>query len=426
MKTKMLNRFGLGTFLGLILAGSSIAQDLLPQLQYYRYNDRRGLHVFETPKTSDVEFEGIKLRVGGDFALQFQGLSNENTAGTLIETTNNFTLPSANFNMDIQLAKGVRMHLRTYLSSRHHNEAWVKGGYFQIDNLDFISEGLFSGVMEVVTFRFGMDDINYGDAHFRRSDNARVSYNAFVENYIMDSFTTEPFGEVTVQSNGILGVLGVTNGRLNQVPQDGDNGFAYYLKLGYDKQMNEDLRFRLTGSYYHSNDHGTRDYLYGGDRAGSRYYEILNAQGETSFSDFEPRFNPNWAYQAAYQINPFVKFQGLEFFGVFENSKNGNDAVGGAYTQLGGELIYRFGSREQLYLGTRLNSVNGFASDAAEDADQKRTIKRTAVAAGWYMTDNVMLKLEYVGQKYEGDSYTGTKFEGAKFDGFMVEAAISF
>ena len=43
-------------------------------------------------------------------------------------------------------------------------------------------------------------EINYGDAHFRRSDNGNAIYNPFVGNYIMDAFTTEIGGEVVPQS----------------------------------------------------------------------------------------------------------------------------------------------------------------------------------------------------------------------------------
>lgn len=422
MKNKMIIRISSLMFLSLLFLTSGVWAQIQSDLQYYRYNDKRGINVFETSKEDTVAFDGVKVRVGGDFALQFQGLSNENTAGDLVKLSDNFTLPTANLNLDVQLADGVRMHLRTYLSSRHHNETYVKGGYFQIDNLNFISPDLFSGFMKIATIRFGMDDINYGDNHFRRSDNARVIYNPFVGNYIMDSFTTEPFGELTVQTNGILGVVGVTNGRLNQTPLPGDDGFVYYLKLGYDKQISEDFRFRLTGSLYNSNDNGTRDYLYNGDRAGARYYEVLNATSETTPSDFEPRFNPGFAYHTAFQINPFVKYNGLEFFGVYEVTNNGNSDVGGKYTQTGAELLYRFGSREQLYVGGRINGVNGNATDAAGD----RKISRSNFAFGWFLTNNVMTKFEYVTQSYSGDGYTGTKFEGAKFNGIVIEAAISF
>lgn len=392
-------------------------------LQFDRLPGRAGLNVFETSKEDTVEYKEMRVRVGGDFAIIFQGLSQENdlVGDTLVELSSNFTLPTANLNLDVQIADGVRMHLRTYLSSRHHNEAWVKGGYFQMDKLDFIRPGFLSGIMEVTTFRFGMDEINYGDTHFRRSDNARSIYNPFVGNYIMDAFTTEPFGEITVQKSGWLGVLGISNGRLNQSPLEGDDGVVVFGKLGYDKQLNDDLRFRLTGSFYSSGDKSTRDYLYNGDRAGARYYNALEGINDSRVSDFLPRFNPNFAYQTAYQINPFVKYQGLEFFGVYEIAENGADG-GGDYTQLGTELIYRFGGNDQLYIGGRYNMVDGKGSDTAGDIE----ITRTNIGGGWFLTDYVMAKIEYVTSKYDGDGFAGTKFQGAQFDGIVIEAVISF
>lgn len=418
MKT-YLRTLALTVFAMLLLVGTADAQ-LLEDLQYYRAPGQDGVNVFEAPKATDTPFDGLALRVGGDFALQFQGLDQSNTAGTLVELAPNVTLPSANLNLDVQFAEGVRMHLRSYLSSKHHNEAWVKGGYMQIDNLDFVSEGFLSGLMQYTRIRAGMDEYNYGDTHFRRSDNAATIYNPFVENYLMDSFTTEPFMEVTVMKDGFLGVAGVTNGRLNQSPTSGDNGVAAFGKLGYDRQLNEDLRVRLTGSVYHSTDQGTRDYLYGGDRAGSRLHKILNATDDAKADDMSPRFNPGFAYQTAFQVNPFVKYQGLEFFGVYELSQGGTDDAG-SFTQLGAELLYRLGSREQFYVGGRYNTVSG---SAVTDGPTQE-INRVDVGGGWFMTPNVLTKVNYVTSSYEGDGFTG-KFAGAKYNGLVVEAVISF
>lgn len=409
----------LSVFTMLLLVGNAAAQ-LLEDLQYYRAPGQTGVNVFEAPKTNDVEFDGLALRVGGDFAIQFQGLDQSNVAGNLVELSPNVTLPSANLNLDVQFAEGVRMHLRSYLSSKHHNEAWVKGGYLQVDNLDFISEGFLSGIMEHTRFRVGMDDLNYGDAHFRRSDNASTAYNPFVENYIMDSFTTEPFAEVTVLKSGFLGVAGFSNGRLNQTPTSGDNGVALFGKLGYDSQVSDDLRLRLTGSVYHSTEGGTRDYLYGGDRAGSRFHKILSAVDDAKADDMSPRFNPGFAYQTAFQVNPFVKYQGVEFFGVIERSQGGAENAG-SFTQLGAELLYRFGSREQYYVGSRYNTVSG---SAVVDGPTQE-INRFDLGGGWFMTPNVLTKVNYVTSSYDGAGFTG-KFEGAKYNGLVVEAVISF
>ncbi|MCV9386540.1 hypothetical protein [Reichenbachiella ulvae] len=404
------------------------------EIQYYRYNDQRGINVFETSKDNDVAFDGIKVRVGGDFNLQFQGISQSNyidapATGSLIELSNNFNLPSANLNLDVQLYDGLRLHMRTYLSSRHHTEAYVKGGYLQIDKLEFIQPGFLSGLMDFTTIKVGMDDINYGDTHFRRSDNANTIFNPFVGNYLMDAFTTEPYLEVTVQPADFIGVIGFTNGRLNQSPTPGDDGFVFYAKLGYDNQINDDLRIRLTGSVYNSSDKGTRDYLYLADRAGANYFSVmsyntLDANGNPTVkkNDFGGRVNPGFAYHTAFQIAPFVKFKGLEFFGVYELSSNGNSDIGGSYTQLGAEALYRFGKDEKFYAGGRFNSVTGNKTDVAADED----VKRFNIGAGWFLTKNVMTKLEYVKQTYEGDAFNGSIFQDAEFDGIVLEATIAF
>ncbi len=372
--------------------------------------------VFEVPKSDLIPYNGLNIKVGGDFALQFQGLRQSNSGDSLGALANNFNLPTANLNIDVQLEDGVKMHLRTYLSSRHHTEAYVKGGYMQIDKLDFIQEGLFEDLMKSLRIRVGMDQINYGDAQFRRSDNAAAILNPFVGNYLMDSFTTEPFMEISYLNNGIIGVIGATNGRLNQSPTPGDDGFVLFAKAGYDTQVNQDLRVRLTASLYNSNDRGTRDYIYGGDRAGSRYYKVLDG------GDFSGRFNPRYAYQTALQVNPYVEFQGIEFFGLVELVNNGDSDAGGGYTHLGAELLYHLSANKDAYLGARYNSVNGEQTDASATTE----ITRLNVGAGWFMTDNVLTKLEYVQQNYDGAAFDGGLFQAAEFSGIMVEAVISF
>jgi len=415
MKTLIIRFSVLISWMTFMLSGMMYAQQ--PEIGNYRSNDKLGVNVFEAPKT-DVEFTGLKLRVGGDFALQFQGLShsNDGAGDPLGKVQSNFNLPAANLNFDVQLSKGIRMFLRTYLSSRHHTEAYVRGGYLQMDNLDFINDGFLSGFMEKATIRMGMDEINYGDAHFRRTDNASAIFNPFVGNYIMDAFTTEPFIEVLYRSNGFIGLIGFTNGRLNQSPKPGDNGYVTFGKVGYDNYATDEVRFRITGSFYTSTSNGTRDYLYGGDRAGARYYAIMEG------SDFSGRYNPRYASQTAFQINPFIKASGFEFFGIFEKVSNGDSDAGGGYTQLGMEALYRIGEEERFYIGGRFNSVSGTDNDAAAD----RKISRLNIGGGWFMTNNVVTKLEYVNQSYSGDAWNGSLYEGGGFNGIMIEAAISF
>lgn len=393
-------------------------------LQYFRSAGKPGVNVFETPKEDTIAFEHINVRVGGDFAIQFQALNQQNNGDSLADLGSNFNLPTANLDIDVQLHDGVRMHLRTYLSARHHQEAWVKGGYIQMDKLDFIRTGFLNGLMNIATIKIGLDEFNYGDAHFRRTDNARAIYNPFVGNYIMDAFSTEVFGEVTLQHSGWLGVVGLTNGKLNQnvvINQNSDNQPSFYGKLGYDDYVSDELRVRLTGSWYINQGTTTGTYLYGGDRGGGRYYKVMQTVSGAG-SDFEGRFNPAFKAISAFQINPFVKYQGLEFFGIYEVASNADDQGGGFFTQLAGELLYRFGPDEQLYAGGRYNTVSGEMLEGSPVMN----IQRLSLGAGWFLTENILAKFEYVTQTYDGAGWQNTKYAGGKFDGLVIEAVVGF
>ena len=110
--------------------------------------------------------------------------------------------------------------------------------------------------------------------------------------------------------------------------------------------------------------------------------------------------------------NIFVQFHGLEVFGIYENMKgilNGDDQH---FTQTALQAIYRIGS---FYAGTRLNKVSD---------NNGSTINRTNIGGGWYMIDNILVKLDYVVQKYHGSAHGD--INGGKFNGVVLETAIVF
>ena len=61
----------------------------------------------------------------------------------------------------------------------------------------------------------------------------------------------------------------------------GQRGPSFIGKLGFDRQCERNLRVRLTGSMYR-NEKSLSNTLYGGDRAGSRYYYVLENRGDGS------------------------------------------------------------------------------------------------------------------------------------------------
>lgn len=393
-------------------------------LDNFKPRDQRGLNMFEEPKDTTTTFDGVKVRIGGALDLQFQAIDHENSGAVeLYDMGSNFNLATANLDIDVALYDGIRMHLRTYLSSRHHPEPYVKGGYLLVDKLEFIHEGFLEDIMKKVTLKFGHMEINYGDAHFRRSDNAMTMHNPFIGNYLMDAFTTEVGIEAYYRENGWIGMLGVTNGNLDQDVEKTDTEPSVVAKLGYDKQLTDDFRFRLTGSMYRTGK-SNKTWLYGGDRAGSRYYYVMEGTDATSKGNFRSgRIDPDFSTKmTSLMFNTFMKYKGLEFFGTYENSSGKGYAFDNTrtYNQYAADLLYRFGANEDFYVGGRYNYVDG-----EQTPTNDITVKRAQIGAGWFMTKNILAKVEYVNQKYDGFDPNTILHEG-EFDGIMLEAVISF
>jgi hypothetical protein len=504
---------------GLCVLLVNVAWSQQAPIQYFRPWDQRGINVFETSKEDTVEFTGFKFRIGAGFTQGYQNLKHENNskailpdgANTYIETSpgsnsfvnrvsgaaitgtfttnpnvygaylfddgvtvkslansnalyqmsGGFPLAQANLNFDVQIADGVRLSLVSYMSSHHHNEFWVKGGFFQIDKVGFMNSEFMNKLWTNLTLKVGHMEVNYGDAHFRRSDGGNTLYNPFIENNIMDAFNTEIGAELYWQKNGIILMAAMTDGEIQgNVTRPDDRSPSIYAKAGYDKQLNDNLRVRLTGSLYTTKS-SVSNTLFGGDRTGSNYQFVMEpTTASVTGNAFSGRFNPGYRDNiTAFVINPFVKFRGLELFGTFENT-TGNTAQGNGEvknattgaslakiddrttTQTAVDLLYRFGKFEKFYVGARYNVVNSEILLGTSGSNQGEvydvSIDRTAFAAGWFITKNVMFKAEYVIQNYTDfpGAYTNVSttatyqdshpFAGGKFDGFVIQGVISF
>jgi septum formation topological specificity factor MinE len=453
----------------------------------FRENNKDGLNVFETPKT-EKEFTGVKTTIGGGFTQGFQTLNHTNIAtikmaGTPAVDNNGlyrirpgFNLASANLALKTELADGVALNMELYLAARHHNETWVKGGYIQFDKLPFLKMDFVDNIMKYTTIKMGQMDVNFGDSHFRRSDGGNTILNPFVENYIVDAFATEIGAEFDVNYNGFVGVLGLTNGLLKGninvldptytdkvAPNDtvlsaGKNNPSLILKLGYDKELTDDLRVRLTGSAYF-NKGAASSTLFGGDRTGSNYVGVIDYVANSTAQFTSGRYNPGFSDKVtAYAGNLFVKFHGLESFTSLEagSGRSRTETTGDRnFTQIATDLIYRFGAEENFWVGVRYNTVtaqqyNGSVLPALtqvtpasptyagapavttkvdfaarEKGMYDVTINRLAFSAGWFITKNVLAKVEYVTQDYNNFLYNDIR-SNAKFKGIVAQAVIGF
>jgi hypothetical protein len=266
---------------------------------------------------------------------------------------------------------------------------------------------------------------------------------------------------------------GYTDGEIQgNVSKPKDRKPSLYGKVGYDNTFG-DLRFRLTGSWYYTKS-SVSNTIFGGDRTGSNYqYAMEPYNSSLTANAFAGRFNPGFRDNVStVMINPFLKFKGLEFFGTMEFAQ-GNTAVENGEvqysvtkldandnpiifkklsnrkaSQTAFDVLYRFGKNEKFYLGTKYNMVNstivlGQSANTASYIYQGDrydvSINRLAIAGGWFITKNVLLKAEYVKQNYKDYPGTFTNhstsaagyqdtsiLSNGSFNGFVFQGVISF
>lgn len=448
-----------------------LAQDT--QLQYFRSWNKKGINVFEPSKSDEQPaFDGLKLKFGAGFTQAYQSLKHSNTPVYLPESQTNpvnsnllygttksdstsanldgFNTAMANLYMDVQLADGIRMSVESYMSTRHHNEFWVKGGYIQVDKLPMFGNP--DWFTKYVRLKVGHFQPNYGDMQFRRSDGGNTMYNPFVENYIMDAFTTEIGGEAYIfPIKGLMLMGGFSGGTVEgniDNPDAKPAPFQYdptqrkpaiHAKIAYDNTF-KDLRFRISASTYNCSASPNQT-LYYGDRAGSQYIMVMEQNRSLLVIDGIPsgigqstyvnnkdsgRFNPFFTQRVSSMMaNLFLNYKGLEFFGTYESAKGrawyepGTDDR--KVSQYAGEIGYRFLKDKQCYLGVRYNELKGRSIFAQSDA----SINRLAIVGSWNPLDYLMMKLEYVSQNYNDFSPYDYRHDG-KFSGFVMQATVSF
>lgn len=413
---------------------NSVQNVFLKSVRGVRPYDQRGVNIFETAKISGP-FTGPTYDIGAAFSQSFQSLKHSNTAAPrivggkdqnlLVGIGAGLPLASANLVLNAQLSKGIVVSLDNYLAARGHEQFYVKGGYLQIDESPLDIAPL-NALMKYTTLKVGMFENNFGDSHFRRSDAGQAIYNPFVGNYIVDPFTTEAGAEVYVRTGPWMAMGAVTSGEMRgSVATPEKRGWARYGKVGFDQQLNTDLRVRLTGSLYKA-DRSLNQTIYSGDRPGSRYYDVLvDSIGRDRWSGtIQPGFRNT---VRAIQVNPFIKFRGLEVFGTIDEGK-GKSATEAAYrtlSQRAGDVVYRFAG-DQLYVGGRYNTARmRLANSTGITYTGDVGADRSAFAAGWYVSPLLLLKAEYVNQKYI-DFPAADRRSGGKFSGLMLEGVVAF
>ncbi|MDD2384285.1 MAG: hypothetical protein PHN18_08870 [Sulfurospirillaceae bacterium] len=373
-----------------------------------------------------------------DLTFNYQGLSQDfDLAGTTAERNlqPGLSLPQANFEINAKVMSGFNVKLETMLSSHHHNETYVKGGYATIDNLDFVAPGFASDFMKYTTIKVGVDDINFGDNQFTRSDNADVLRNPFVHNMGVESYMQAPHLEIYYRLPAIssLVMVGITNGQVN--PDDvteshtagSSNRPAGYAKFAFDQDLSDALRVRASESVYYVSGTNKGSSLYSGDKAGSvsRYIFDTNPSQSNSSDDFGSVWNAMAGFSdlTVSKTHLFTRYVDTELYALLELA-NGSDTSDRDMKMVhyAFDVVQRFSNDKFWIAGRYENAKVDYAPRNFNGKDAEMT--QWQLGLGWYLSKNAVAKIEYIDQKRENNAaYVGGD---AEFKGYMISTALSF
>ena len=356
------------------------------EIQHIRPADQRGVNVFESPKDDEVAFNGFTLSFGGAFTQEFQGLHTQ--TGERSGDQRRQREPAHHHRPRLQQRRREPQHQRADRPGHPRRDDVVPVG---APPPGVVGQGRLSrsstsrrsttrcsrAIMKYTTLRVGHFEINYGDQHFRRSDNGNAMYNPFVGNYILDDFTTEIGAEVYVRANGFM-AMARRDGRRSARPGDGSGearSMAYLASSASTRSFGDNFRFRLTGSFY-ANDKSASNTLFTGDRGGSRYYDVLENTASTETANaWSGKIRPGFSNKvnARKSINPFIKVGGA---GVLRQLRDGDGRrvrTEPKLRTLHQNVVRRCctgsSTARQFYVGARYNTLKG----AADREDRHRS-----------------------------------------------------
>lgn len=381
----------------------------------------------------------MNLFMGFDSVGRFQYLTQDHVAikgnvpGSLEP---GFQTPFGSFGFLAKFDDKLDVYFDIYISSRPHPGS-MQGdqGYLLIRELPDRLKGYrpLDWVFENLDFKLGAFEIDFGDAHYRRSNNAEAQANPLIGNYVVDPRATDIGMEVISTSWPVKWLVGFGSGTY-QGHFDHGSGYSVHGKI-WGNPVSE---LRTSLSLYHA-DHsgdgpgwppgnGTAGNLFVTNRSGGPYGGILDD------GDAPGQVLPGAGQDVtATQLDLTWRYHPFEIYGYFgwmqDADINGNAPGTPKDTWLyyAFEAIYSITDR--LYLAGR---YSGASARYLNDFSSSGIVNRIQLGGGYWVFDTVLGKLEFVYQKYsrfderDGEVSGVDVWLGPDFKGVIVEASFGF
>ena len=323
-----------------------------------------------------------------------------------------------------------------YLSSRNHpsqtygNEGYIlmRGVPENLQSLKFLEP-----ILNKVDLKAGHMLVDFGDNAEHRTNNAIAQKNPLVGNFVVDPNIVSIGMQVSSKPGRRFGWLaGISNGTTTEDWNVG-RGLAYNGKLIFYPVKS--LRTSVSYIGTDQSDNATKAaggssmQMFTGNRSGERYAGVLGG-GQAPGGVF-PQAGEK--FSAAQFDVTFDNGSPIEIYAHYGRTqdKDINGTAAGTpeetWNYLNGDVVYRF--TPAIYGAVRYSNattdmLNGKASDGK--------VARIQVGGGLWLTKNLLVKMEYVQQKYSGFSEGQMvnnniqAWRGPEFSGLISEVSFSF
>lgn len=376
-------------------------------------------------------FRDMNLYMGLQTVGRYQALQQQNAYIKGVKQAGvdpGFQDPFANLSFLAQIPGKLDVYFDTYVASRPHaSTMYGHEGYMLFKQLPApFDSGPAAEVFNYVNVKVGAFDIDFGDDNYRRSNNARVQRNPLIDNPLVDPNVEEIGGEVYSVKGPIYWLFGVASGTTTEHFDYGGAQPSFHAKLwAYPLPA---LRTSVSAYHVDLSESADTSYLYANGRSGGAFAAVLGGgdnpgqilpqagkdvtavQGDLTWNQWPIELYANVGWSQDSDIN---------------GAKPGTPAERWIYATV--EPVYHITPAAYVagrYSYAQAQSVNGVGSHGWVD--------RAEIGGGYWITNNILGKAEYVYEQYHGFSgadgvVSGVDgFRSPRFSGLVVEVSFCF
>ncbi len=324
-----------------------------------------------------------------------------------------------------------------YLSSRNHpSQTYGNEGYMILRGVPENLESLkfLEPILARIDLKAGHFLVDFGDNKEHRSNNAIVQKNPLVGNFVVDPNIVSIGMQVSSKPGARYGwLVGVNNGTTTEDWSVG-RGFAANAKVF----VNPVKPLRLSASYMTADQSdnpnksggGSQLQMFTGNRSGERYAGVLGGgqapgnvfpQAGEKFSAAQLDFTFDETTFPVKLYGHVGRTQDLDINGSLPGTPEET------WNYFAGDIVYKL--TPALYAAAR---YSGATTEMLAGRSTDGKVDRIQVGGGFWLTRNMLMKLEYVTQKYSGfrqpDMVNNNiqAWRDPEFDGFIAEVSFAF